>query len=203
MIFGQPIRTVAPAGQVISLPEVKEHLRITDATEDAYLARLIQAATAQIEQHTGLGLLLQTWTQTFSEFADVMELKRRPLMAVGSPAAAVSVAYLDSAAATQALGTSLYRVTGIGSDQAPGAIRRAYGATWPTTYDDAEAVAVTYTVGYGTAASAVPAIIRQAIMTTVADWYGWRETVVEGASLNPLPWTVENLLIDWRPVAMA
>lgn len=203
MIFGQAIRTVAPVGYPVSIAEAKAHMGITETANDPLIARYIAAATARVEQHTGLGLLLQTWTQTFSAFSDLMLLRRRPLLAVGSPAVAATVTYLDATATIQTLGTSFYRVTGIGADRPPGgAIRLGFSQTWPTTYDDGEAVTVTYTVGYGTTSLSVPEIIRQAIFQTVADWYGWRESAVEGASINELPWSVENLLTDWRPIAV-
>ena len=177
MLGGQAIRTVAPTSYPLSLPEVKAHLRITAADEDALLAGYIAAATQSIEQYTGLGLMLQTWTQTFPAFAARMDLARRPLLSAGSPETVAAVSYLDSAGASQTLDPALYRVTGVGSDQVPGAIRLAYGASWPAAYADEEAVTVTYTVGYGITPSSVPEIIRQAIMQTVGDWYAFRENV--------------------------
>ena len=48
----------------------------------------------------------------------------------------------------------------------------------------------------------VPELIRQAIFMTIADLYAWRESTVEGASINELPWAVEDLLADWRPIAV-
>ena len=202
MIYGQPIRTVPPVAQVVSVLEAKEHLNITESASDALIARFTRAATAKVEQYTGLGLLTQTWSQTFSAFADVMQLKRRPLLAVGSPAVAATVAYLDSTATLQTLAGSTYRVTGIGADKAFGAIRLGFGQTWPTIYDDAEAVTVTYTVGYGSTGESVPDTIRQAIMSIVGDWYAWRENMAEG-SVNELPFGVTDLLYDFRPLSVA
>ena len=199
---GQPIRTVAPTAYPLSLAEVKAHLRIDGNDEDALLGGYLASAVARAENSTGLGLLQQTWTQTFPAFASPMLLYRRPLLAVGSPAAAVTVAYLDSAGATQALSETFYRVTGIGADRAYGGVRLASGASWPPTYADEEAVKITYTVGFGTTGSAVPEEIRQAIKTMVSDWYLYRESLYQG-SVDELPFGAEALLRPWRPLAVA
>lgn len=199
---GSPIRTVAPTGLPVSLVEAKEHLRVTHSDEDAMIASYLQAAVARAEEYTGLGLLQQTWQQTFPAFANPMLLYRRPLLQVGSPLSVVQVTFLDASGAIQTLDDTVYRVTGIGSEFAYGAVRLGYGQIWPTTYADQEAVTITYSVGFGTTASAVPAAIRQAILMMVADAYGYRESLYQG-SLDEIPFGAEALLRPWRPLAVA
>src|SRR5690606_21484226 len=127
MTGGQPIRTVAPAVLPVTVLEAKEHLNITHSDQDALIGSYVRAAVARVETYTGLGLLQQTWQQTFPAFASPMLLYRRPLLAIGTPPAAVQVTFLDSSGATQTLDESVYRVTGIGADRAYGAVRLSDG----------------------------------------------------------------------------
>lgn len=201
-IGGQPIRTVAPVGYPVSLDEVTGHLRVDSNDDLLMILSYLAAAVARVEDYTGLGLLQQTWVQTFPAFANPMILYRRPLLIVGSPAAAATVTYLDSAGATQTLADTVYRLTGIGADRVNATVRLGYGQSWPSASTDEEAVTVTYTVGYGTEANAVPALIRQAILMTVADMYAFRESLHQG-SLEELPFGAMELLRQWRPLAVA
>lgn len=199
---GSPIRTVAPTALPISLAEVKAHLRVTHSDEDAIIASYLRAAVARAEEYTGLGLLQQTWQQTFPAFANPMLLYRRPLLQIGSPLAAVQVTFIDGSGALQTLDPSVYTVTGFGSDSAYGAVRLGYGQIWPTVYSAQDAVIVTYTVGFGTTASSVPEAIRHAILVMVADAYAFRESLYQG-SVDEIPFGAEALLRPWRPLAVA
>lgn len=207
MTYGDAIRTVPPAALAVSLAELKAHLRLEGIDgEDAYLAGLVRVATDYVEQYTGLGLITQTWAQTFAQFPGTtyptfLSLYRRPLQAV------VSVDYLDSAsspAAATTLSAAGYTVAGVGADKAPGgSIHLASGAAWPVIISVPEAVTVTYTVGYGDDHNAVPELIRHAIMMAAGTFYAFREDVVMGSTIADLPIASKALLRDWRPPAVA
>lgn len=47
------VTTTQPTSTVVSLAEAKEHCRVTDTTHDTLIARLIVAATEQVEARTG------------------------------------------------------------------------------------------------------------------------------------------------------
>lgn len=201
-IGGQPIRVVAPTSLPVSLAEAKTHLRVTHSDEDAMIAAYLRAAVARAEEFTGLGLLQQTWQQTFPAFANPMLLYRRPLLQVGSPLAAVQVTFLDTAGALQTLDPGVVVVTGIGAAIAYGAVRLGYGQMWPTVYSAQDAVTITYTIGFGTTASSVPETIREAILVMVTDRFENRGSMHEG-SVDELPFGAEALLRQWRPLAVA
>lgn len=197
-----PIRIVAPTVLPVSVSEVKEHLRVTHSDEDAVIGRYLRAEVERAEEYTGLGLLQQTWQQTFPAFTNPMLLYRRPLLAVGSPLAAVQVTFLDGTGALMTLANSVYTVTGLGSALAYGAVRLGYGQSWPAVYGVQEAVIITYTVGFGTTADAVPETIREAIRVMVTDRFENRGSLREG-SFDELPFGAEAMLRPWRPLAVA
>lgn len=56
--------TTPPAGEPLSLPDVKAALRIETDTEDAGLLRMIAVARSFIERRLDRAILAQTWTLT-------------------------------------------------------------------------------------------------------------------------------------------
>lgn len=203
---GEPIRTVAPTALAVSLAELSAHLRLDGIDgQEAYLAGLVRVSTEHVEQYTGLGLITQTWTQTFSAWPTSKQpgltLWRRPLQDVAS------VEFLASEGSPSGLSSvldpSVYRVIGVGGAKVAGNVRLATGATWPVLYDDPEAITVTYRVGFGDDHNAVPELIRHAIMQFASTLYGVREDVAMGSTVAELPFASKALLRDWRPLAIA
>ena len=70
-------------------------------------------------------------------------------------------------------------------------------ASIPTTFEIPNAVNVTFTLGF-TAASQVPAPIKQAILLTIGRYYEIRQDVVTGTIATSIPKTVEFLLDPYR-----
>lgn len=170
-------RTVAPTVEPITLADAKLHLRVTQDEQDAHIAASIAAAREQFEQDTGRALLSQTWTLTMDTFpgsASPIRLLRSPLIAV------TSIVYKDTAGSSTTLASSDYVV----SKSEPGRITPAYGETWPSTYDEADAVTVTFTAGYGTTAASVPELCKSAIKLLVGEMYERRETKIAGVAIN-------------------
>jgi uncharacterized phiE125 gp8 family phage protein len=62
------------------------------------------------------------------------------------------------------------------------------------TCDRADAVTIEFTAGYGAAASAVPAEIKQAMYLMIGHWYENRESVNVGNIVNELPFAAQALL---------
>lgn len=203
LIYGDPIRTVAPDTLPLTLAEVRAQCRLTDddgSDEDPLLMGYLRSAVEYVERHTGLSLITSTWSQTFSAFAALPEhmiLRRRPLQAV------VSVDYLDGDGMSQELAAEVYRVLGVGEDKRAGSIRLGYSQTWPALRDDPEAVTVTYTAGFGDDHNSVPEQIRQAIMLLTAFYFNQRETALIDPEVVEVPLGTHALLREWRPLAMA
>jgi len=180
-----------PVIAVLTVEELKEHLRIDIADEDALIKGYIAAATKMVEEDAEVALMSQTWALYLDEFPDVIELQRLPVSGV------TSIAYLDSSGVSQTQSASTYRVDAAGS---PGRVTKAYGQAWPTTYPVSNAITVTFTAGASTR-DAVPEIAKQAIRLLVGHWYRSREAVVStgaqpievplayGACINRLRWS--------------
>lgn len=177
----------APSGYPVTLTEAKTHLRVTNTDDDAYINAIINAATAEAETYTRRALLTQTWDVFLDGFSDSMEMPKGQLQSA-------TISYVDSGGATQTLATSVYTVD---TDSDPGVIRLAYGQSWPSVHDQANAVTIRIVCGYGNA-SDIPMPIRQAILLQIAHLYEAREPVVFGASVDAIPMSYESLLSSYR-----
>jgi uncharacterized phiE125 gp8 family phage protein len=200
MMMGDPIRIVQPSALPVTLAELKAQCRYYESDEDAILMAYLRSAVDYVENYTSMGLITQTWTQTYSSFpvgGTMLRLYRRPLQSVAS------VAYLGEAGDTQFLGSSVYRVNGIGQPYHSGWVTLASGQVWPDSYVTVDSVTVTYNVGFGDNQNAVPEIIRHAVLLAASTWFAFREEVTTGISIAELPFNVKTLLSDYRPLAVA
>lgn len=152
-------RVTAPSGDVVTLAEVKAHLRIDTSDEDAYLTSLTAAAVDYVENITSRFLLSQTWDVFFDRFpsGDLFVERMAPSTAL------VQVRYFDSADVEQTMSTDDYHVDLLGDR-----VRVEPDSAWPSTKDKPNAVAVRVTAGYADAA-AIPDQLKHAVLFTV----GW------------------------------
>ncbi len=184
-----------PATPVVSLAEIRRHVRVDHTEDDAYLESIVAAATGMVDGADGwLGraLVTQTWDYVLDRFpcsTDHWRLKipLAPLVSI------TTVAY------TAADGTSTpittFRTFNAVSSQ-PAYITPAIDETWPSTKCDPEAVRIRFVAGYG-AATAVPVGIKHAIMLIAGHWYENREDVGDG-KLMKMPLASEALLMPYR-----
>jgi uncharacterized phiE125 gp8 family phage protein len=186
------VLTSAPALEPVTVAEAKAHLRIDHASEDALIAGLIATARQHIEAALGLALITQSWSWRLDAWPGAaVALPLRPVQAVG----AVCVTAADGAVAT--LAPESYLLDGAGVP--PRLVATA--PPWPRPAPAAQGIEIAFTAGYGAAASAVPAPIRQALLLLVAHWYEHREPVQPG-SAAPVPDTVAALLAPYRRVRL-
>lgn len=142
----------------VSADEAATHLRLTDAAEDEYLTNLIKTARTYCERETNRSFTTKTWKLTLDYLPSVIYLRHPPILTL------TTFAYLDSDGASDTLTSADYRLD-IQSE--PGRLTPAYGTSWPSTHPVSGAVNITYTAGYGAAASAVPQPIKSAILLMV------------------------------------
>lgn len=195
MIHAQRPRLVtAPAATPISLAEAKAHLRVDYDDEDTLISALIDAATAHLDGWHGiLGrcLIDQTWAESLSgfprrvinlPFVDASDVVVSYYPAEGGDAMTIDADLLDVVPLTIGDVVSLSPI-----------------ADFPRTAHRPDAVTVTATYGYGTAATDVPAPIRAALLLMVGDLYANRETVSTGQAVQiPMSTTVDALLAPYR-----
>lgn len=183
-----------PAVEPVSIAEAKAHARIDTAVEDAIVASLITTSRLSIEAALGLGLVSQDWRIRLDEVprSGVIWLPMRPLETV----LAVRVRGTGGAEAT--LGVSDYEVDAA-SVPPRIALSPAAGVQTGVKLGGFE---IDVTVGYGGAATDVPAPIRQALLMLVAHWYEHREPVAAGAAPARIPDIVDALLAPFREVRL-
>jgi len=187
--IGSP--TTGPA-EPLTLEDARAHIRAySDVTaEDSLIESLITAARAYAENFTNRVLLTQTWDLVLDAFpAGILELPQAPLQSIDS------VLYIDSDGAEQTLAASAYKVDAVTD---PGRVAPAYGALWPMTRAEPNAVTIRFVAGYGDAAAAVPMPIKQAMLLMVGHLYQNREAVQAEGDFYRLPLGVEALLSPYR-----
>lgn len=150
----------APASEPVTAAEIITRLGITSGdVSSADMDALIKGARQWAEQYTERAFITQTWEKRLDAFsADGIELARGPVQSI------TSVKYVDSDGAVQTLVADTDYVFEDYSD--PAFVLPAYGTSWPSPRDEANAVRVQFVSGYG-AASAVPQPIVNAIVLMV------------------------------------
>ena len=190
--YGKLTLSVAPTLTPVTVAEAKTHLRIdsTFTDDDTYIGTLIDVATLAAENYTNLAIMQQTLNLQIDSFPDYFNLLKGQLRTLTIN----QITYQDENNVTQTLAASNYIADG---SIKPARIYFTPDATIPSTFDIPNAVKVNFTLGC-TAASQVPAPIRQAILLTIGRFYEIRQDVVTGTIATTIPKTVEYLLNPYR-----
>lgn len=170
---------VNPGIEPISLDEAKLHLRVDSADEDALITTLIKAARQQAEHELGRALITQTWELRLDAFPS-SEIR----LAMPTVRSIESIKYLDAMGAEQTVPSADYALD---AATTPGWVLLASGASWPSTYDGANAVRVRFTAGYGTAGTDVPANVIAWMLLQIGALYKQREAFAVGQTVAELP----------------
>jgi uncharacterized phiE125 gp8 family phage protein len=180
-------QTAAAAFEPLTLAELKLHLRVDDDADNALITSLGVAARNYVETRTNHILC----ARTFYFEANAFPTEGNEIVFPIAPVTAVaSVAYVDTQQTVQTLAAT-YRLQ---SNIIPSRLRTALTENaWVLTGYADDAVRITATVGYATAA-AVPPEAKQAILLLVGHWYENREAVVNGTISSDVKLTVEALL---------
>ena len=190
---GRITESVAPVKPVVSVDELKAHLRIRTDKDNEYLKTLIAAARASAQLYTGRTFVTATLEYRLDAFPpgrDPFRMPQAPLITVSS------IAYTDSNGDSQTLSASLYAVD-VNSE--PGRVYPIINESWPDTQAIEDAVLVTFTAGYGVQPSSTPYQLRLGLMQIAGHWYRNREPMLDKA-MSEIP-DVGRLLLDpWRIV---
>jgi uncharacterized phiE125 gp8 family phage protein len=158
--------------------------------QDDLISLQITAARELVESYTGRQLVTATFKLTLDAFPCLIRLPRPPLQAV------TTVKYYDTDGVLQTVDAADYQVD---ATAMPGTLSPAYGVSWPASRWQPAAVEIVYTAGFGATAASVPAMLRQAILLTVAHWYTNREAVITGTIASELPLGVQRILsLNWH-----
>nr|WP_170540957.1 hypothetical protein [Ruegeria arenilitoris] len=179
--------TTPPAARPVELDELKAHLRVTSDDQDLELEAALEAAITEID---GPGLLGRAMiNQGFQQLARPrsgrdLELEITPVQSLD----AVDLILADGSTVSADLS---------GFDLITNGDRYWIRARdgWPSGLADRpDAIAVTYTAGFGPAATDVPATLRAAVKLLAAHRFEIREEVVIGTITSQIPRGVDHLI---------
>ncbi len=173
----------------ISLTEAKSHLKVDTSADDTYIESIIKAATQLSEEYTNRFFINTTIDQTCSNFKDLETLFKSKVNDVQY------VKYYDADNTLQTLDDTIYDKM---LSYEPSQIQLAKNKTFPDITKRNDAVICRYTVGYGSSASDVPEIIKQAILLTIGNFYENRNSVIIGRIATELPQNVKWLLDTYK-----
>ena len=213
----------APAAPLLTLAEAKSRLKIDGNDEDDDIQGMVDTAIGWLDGQSGqLGraLVSQSWKLHGSTFWELIDHSHRYRFGVryGAPyrfgllrawpnaihlplpplidVSAIEYFDVDGQAQTVDLASVWIR------PGERGEVRPITGFCWPATQcERPRAVTITFTAGYGDAASNVPAPIRTAALLLVGHMYRNREAVVgveQRDSSTELPLGVARYLTPFR-----
>jgi uncharacterized phiE125 gp8 family phage protein len=153
---------------------VKTHTRIPHAADDAYIATLIKVARAACENFLNRRLMPTTLDYYLDEFPYCSEIR----LPGGRLLSITSLKYTDVDGVTTVVDSGDYFAV---TTSEPGALRLAYGASWPSpVLEDKDGIVVRYVAGYSAVAgetaqqAAVPSDITHGLHAMIASLYADR-----------------------------
>ncbi len=180
-----------PAAEPWTVADLKSFLRVEHDADDAVIASLLTAARAQIEAATGKTLLAQRWRLVL----DAWPRDGRIVLRGGPLRALIAVRSYDERGYAHGLDLDSFVL-----DLAGGVIASPPWAL-PEPGRDVAGIELDLELGYGTAPDDVPAPLRHAVRTLVAQWYDNRAGAVD-ASAAVLPGGVAAMIAGYRTVAL-
>lgn len=188
---------VGPTSEPIALETARLQVRKDDigtGIEDDLIRWWITSARESAEQFLGMILTDAVYEYRIAELpgCGVIWLPVAPVGVVSG------ITYVDTNGAGQTLDPALY--TFDNNLRAP-AIRRVYGATWPSSRCDANSVVITFQ-GYYTASVSPPLTVPQPIISAmllmIHDLYRNRGETVLGRTVAVIPMGAQSLMQPYR-----
>jgi len=178
-------RVTAPATLPVTLTEAKAQCRVDHSDEDTYIESLIRRAVALFDGEGELGraMITQTWAQWVDQAPGWVRLKMSPFIAL------TSVQYYDDAGVLHTATLSDFE-TRLQGDFV--ICKPKEGFEWPAADARQDAIKITYTAGFGTAAD-VPETVKHAILLAVGHWYERRAAATD-ADLTDIQLGVDRLI---------
>lgn len=181
-----PITGIA---EPVSLAEVKQHLRVDIADDDALILALVSSARQMAETLTNRQLLTATWNLVLDAFPE-----RAILIPKGPVQVVASISYLDMNFNLVTMPPENYVVA---STDDLTRITPIFGQIWQPTLPQIGAVTVQFVAGYGDSTQ-VPAGIKHWIKLRVDSLYNQRgEVAFARGRMDKLPF-VDALLDPYR-----
>ena len=187
--------TQAPAGEPLTLVEVKAHLRVELPDDDALILLLITAVRQHAEQITARSLMTQKWSYVTDGFykpeTATLRLEKGPITSIDS------INYVAMDGTTQVMPATDY-IADLSGQLAR--ITPRFGKIWPITLPQIASTTVNFTAGYGAAAD-VPQGLKHWIKLRIGSLYENREDVLVGPRIIVIEMPfIDSLLEPYRIV---
>lgn len=171
-----------PPNPIVTLTEVKEHLRVDTTDEDALHESLRTTASRVVEERVGKALGAQTWVYSLWGLSGTQSVK----LPVTPVTALTSVTYYDEDDVQQTLDTANFYLF---KDDDQAFIEPKSGNDWPSTFDRPDAISITFAAGFTT----VPENLKQAALLLVG-LYDLDRAAATSVKVTELPLGVESLI---------
>jgi|TARA_Y100000289_G_scaffold51795_1_gene53054 hypothetical protein len=200
--------TTEPTAEPLSLQEVKEYLRLEDASDERVVQPMITAARQFAEEHLGRSLMQQTITLYLDTAIDTenplwegmrtapdLNYYKNYIVLPKSPVQSVTSVktYNDSDTATTMAASKYY----VDTSREPARIVLRTGESFPTALRVANAIEVIYVVGYASA-YAIPEPIRLGMFQHIAHLYEHRGDMGEYLQAREIPAMIKMLYAPYR-----
>lgn len=182
------ILVTPPSAEPITLVEVKAHLRLNEAHEDALLAALIVTARAHLERETGLCLIRQTLRLCADDWPvdGIVRIARYPVRAIDD----VTVYGPDGEASSVSLQDHLL--------DGEGRPARLWLRDPPPPGRAINGIEIDFTAGFGEAGADVPDTLKRAMLLHVAHMFAFRGVVAPDEQPAGIPDSYERLIGAYR-----
>lgn len=177
----------AAQGSIVSLAELKQHIRVEHTDDDTYLQSLIYAATEWCEKKVDRYFIQTRLSATWDYFPVEIRLPKPPIYTLNP---SITIFYKDAAQNEVLLASSEYRV----EYGEPGVLRPNYAGTWPSAISDVNSVTVSWNAGYGSDGQSIPIGVRHAVLMLAGHLYERRLAYDNIASIE-VPMGVNALLM--------
>lgn len=174
---------IAAPKRLLTLAEIRAHLRVTGSDDDAYIASIAGAVIDHMEGPEGVlgrALMSQQWRVTVDAFprSSGMRLPLPPTISIDA------VKYVDTASVLQTVAANTYQLV---ETQGRARLMLAPAKSWPGDINQAAgSVQVEFTAGYGEA-SDVPSSIKAAALLSIGWLYERREGSITGTIVAANP----------------
>lgn len=176
--------------QIITVAELKTHLRITFNDDDIYIQELEKAAVRMIEEFANLFLRRTSGVQYGNCFSDLNILFKSPQH---GPDYRADVSYYKNGVWVLLPAIEYEYVPLI----QPARIYGTSDFTNPQTDDVFQSWKVAYTLGYSDN-DTIPNPLKQCIKIIVADLYENRQSVIVGKIVSEIPRTAQYLMNPFK-----
>lgn len=182
-----------PVTEPLTLSEVKAHLRVDGAVEDALMQSLMLTSRLHIEAALGLALITQSWRLVLDAWpADgIVNLPIAPIQSL------TEIRVMSSDGTPRVVADTQYAL-----DSSRRPARLIAKDNWPTPGRKFAGIEIDFVAGFGANASAVPEPIRQALLLLVAHWYEHRDPIEIGTPATAVPQAVCRLLHPYCAVRL-